>query len=110
MKKLLEKIKTFRDIIFFCLKLTVQASPKYFCFYILLSVYVIILPFGIIYVSSFLIELLAVASENVKQEIVKSFVVLIISLLLLNVMSKTVESAKLYLEGLYNEVITINIR
>ncbi len=110
MKKLLEKIKTFRDIIFFCLKLTVQASPKYFCFYILLSVYVIILPFGIIYVSSFLIELLAVASENVKQEIVKSFVVLIISLLLLNVMSKTVESAKLYLEGLYNEVITIKIK
>lgn len=110
MKKLLEKIKTFRNIIFFSLKLTVQASPKYFCFYILLSVFVIILPFAIIYVSSFLIELLAGASENVKQEIVKSFVVLIISLLLLNVTSKTVESVKLYLEGLYNEVITIKIK
>lgn len=110
MKKLLEKIKTFRNIIFFSLKLTVQASPKYFCFYILLSVFIIILPFAIIYVSSFLIELLAGASENVKQEIVKSFVVLIITLLLLNVTSKTVESVKLYLEGLYNEVITIKIK
>lgn len=110
MKKLLEKIKTFRNIIFFSLKLTVQASPKYFCYYILLSVFVIILPFAIIYVSSFLIELLAVASDNVKQEMVKSFMVLIITLLLLNVTSKTVESVKLYLEGLYNEVITIKIK
>ncbi len=110
MKKLLEKIKTFRNIIFFSLKLTVQASPKYFCFYILLSVFIIILPFAIIHVSSFLIELLAGTSENVKQEIVKSFVVLIITLLLLNVTSKTVESVKLYLEGLYNEVITIKIK
>ncbi len=110
MIKLLEKIKTFRNIIFFSLKLTVQASPKYFCFYILLSVFIIILPFAIIHVSSFLIELLAGTSENVKQEIVKSFVVLIITLLLLNVTSKTVESVKLYLEGLYNEVITIKIK
>lgn len=110
MKKLLEKIKTFRNIIFFSLKLTVKASPKYFCFYILLSVFIIILPFAIIHVSSFLIELLAGTSENVKQEIVKSFVVLIITLLLLNVTSKTVESVKLYLEGLYNEVITIKIK
>ncbi len=99
MKKLLEKIKTFRNIIFFSLKLTVQASPKYFCFYILLSVFIIILPFAIIHVSSFLIELLAGTSENV-----------IITLLLLNVTSKTVESVKLYLEGLYNEVITIKIK
>lgn len=111
MKKLFEKIKAFLDIIFFSLKLTVQASPKYFSFYILLSVFVIILPFAVIYVSSLLIDLLAGVSENsVRHEMIKSLAVLIVSLLFLNVMSKTVESIKLYLEGLYNEVITIKIK
>ena len=111
MKKLFEKIKAFLDIIFFSLRLTVQASPKYFSFYILLSVFVIILPFAVIYVSSLLIDLLAGVSENsVRHEMIKSLAVLIVSLLFLNVMSKTVESIKLYLEGLYNEVITIKIK
>ena len=99
MNKLFEKIKAFLDIIFFSLKLTVQASQKYFSFYILLSVFVIILPFAVIYVSILLIDRLAGVSENsVRHEMIKSLAVLIVSLLFLKVMSKTIETLNLYIK------------
>ena len=46
MLKIWSKVKDFWSIIFFCLKLTVEASPKFFILYVLLDVLIVVVPFA----------------------------------------------------------------
>ena len=82
MLKIWSKVKDFWSIIFFCLKLTVEASPKFFILYVLLDVLIVVVPFAVIYVTSILINLLVeYAGSNDFNGVIRSLI--IISLLML---------------------------
>ena len=111
MLKIWSKVKDFWSIIFFCLKLTVEASPKYFILYILLDVFIVVVPFAVIYTTSLMINLLvdsAVSSDL--NSVIFSFIIISLLMLVFNILNKTAESIKLYLEGLYNEIISIKTK
>lgn len=111
MRKAIVKLKNFFNVIIFCLKLTVQASSKYFFMYVFLDIFAIAVPFSVIYVSSILIDLLA--NNFMATDINGTFQTLLVilsSLLVLNILNKAIESIKLYLEGLYNEVISMKTK
>lgn len=111
MLKIWSKVKDFWSIIFFCLKLTVEASPKFFILYVLLDVLIVVVPFAVIYVTSILINLLVeYAGSNDFNGVIRSLIIISLLMLALNILNKTIESVKLYLEGLYNEIISIKTR
>lgn len=111
MLKIWSKVKDFWSIIFFCLKLTVEASPKYFILYILLDVFIVVVPFAVIYTTSLMINLLvdSAVSSNLNS-VIFSFIIISLLMLVFNILNKTAESIKLYLEGLYNEIISIKTK
>ena len=111
MLKIWSKVKDFWSIIFFCLKLTVEASPKFFILYVLLDVLIVVVPLAVIYVTSILINLLVeYAGSNDFNGVIRSLIIISLLILALNILNKTIESVKLYLEGLYNEIISIKTR
>ena len=111
MLKIWSKVQDFWSIIFFCLKLTVEASPKFFILYVLLDVLIVVVPFAVIYVTSILINLLVeYAGSNDFNGVIRSLIIISLLMLALNILNKTIESVKLYLEGLYNEIISIKTR
>ena len=111
MLKIWSKVKDFWSIIFFCLKLTVEASPKFFILYVLLDVLIVVVLFAVIYVTSILINLLVeYAGSNDFNGVIRSLIIISLLMLALNILNKTIESVKLYLEGLYNEIISIKTR
>lgn len=111
MLKIWSKVKDFWSIIFFCLKLTVEASPKFFILYVLLDVLIVVVPFAVIYVTSILINLLVeYAGSNDFNGVIRSLIIISLLMLALNILNKTIKSVKLYLEGLYNEIISIKTR
>ena len=79
--------------------------------YVLLDVLIVVVPFAVIYVTSILINLLVeYAGSNDFNGVIRSLIIISLLMLALNILNKTIESVKLYLEGLYNEIISIKTR
>lgn len=103
-----QSIKSFADIIKFCIKLTYNASRKYFIFHILVDAISVIVPILSIFISSHIIDFLSQnygKSESLKENIVKAFIVFIIAFIIVEILDKTLESLKNYIEGLYTDIL-----
>lgn len=108
MKKLIEKTRSVFEVIAFCVKLIFSSSKKYFFLHILVDIFEVVLPFASIFLTSKLIDELSkhfFTDEADISSVMKTLIILIVSLQVFMFVSKAVSSFRNYIEASYNELL-----
>lgn len=112
MKKFIDNIKSFFEIIVFCFNISFQTSKIYIFLNLLIDIILVVTPFISIRLSSMSVGLITdvIVNDNVKEQILKSFIFVVIVLVLTNMINSGLVSVKMYIEKLFSEQIQVRVK
>lgn len=112
MKKRIEDLKSFFNIIGFSMKISFKTSKLYFILNIVICCCIAATPFASIYLASKTIGFVAesLMGGKTKDEMIKGYALLIILTLLLNVAENALQSISMYIRKMYTELINSKLK
>lgn len=112
MKKKIEDLKSFFNIVSLSMKISLRTSMLYFILNVLLSCCIATVPFLSIYLSSRIIGFIAesIMGNKTKDEMIRGYALLIILTLILNVAGNALNSISMYVRKMYTELINSKLK
>ncbi len=112
MKKLRQDLRSMLEIVQFSLRMSYQSSPRYFLLRLLLNMAYLVLPFALIRFSSQLVNLLvqSIGGQTPQSVFYPQFLSLTAAVLLIPLLTRTIENCKQYVEGLHQEILNMRAR